>query len=99
MRLAITRSWIRLSKLLMSSGPELRREILEIAGDIGEIVLGLEVAALFCAVLVGAADEGGLHGVLGGADEIGGMSGHHHHRAGTVIAEKTAGRLVHLGIG
>src|SRR6202040_4086402 len=99
MRLAMTRSWIRLSRLLIVLGPELGCEILEILRDIGEIVLGLEVAALLRAVFVGPTDEGGLHAVFGGADEIAVMRRHHHYRAGIVIAEKMDRRLVHLGVG
>src|SRR4051794_30476402 len=63
------------------SGPELVRQILETVGDKGKIVLGLEVAALFRAVLVGAGDEGGLHAVRGGVHEIAVMRRDHHYRA------------------
>src|SRR6266545_1784340 len=50
------------------SGTELRREILKAGGDVGEVVLGLEVAALLRAVLVGAGDIGGSHAMPGGID-------------------------------
>src|SRR5438132_14089952 len=99
MRLAMTRSWTRASRLLIALHSKLCREILEVARDVGEIVLGLEVARLLGAVFVGAADEGGLHAVFRGANQIAVMRRHHHHRAGIVIAEKMAGGLVHLAGG
>src|SRR3954469_10345029 len=62
--------------------PQLVGEVLETLGDKGKIVLGLEVAGLLCAVLIGTGDEGGLHAVRGGADEVVVVRRDHHHRAG-----------------
>src|SRR5260221_5673045 len=64
-----------------ASRPELVGQILEIAGDDREIVLGLEVARLLRPVLVGAADKGRLHAVPGGVDEVAVVRRDHHHRS------------------
>src|SRR5829696_7626821 len=82
-----------------ASRPELVGQILEIAGDDREIVLGLEVARLLRAVLVGAADKRRLHAVPGGADEIAVVRRDHHHRSRIAVAEDLDRRLVHLWVG
>src|ERR1700689_4946568 len=67
---AVFSRWIAGSGGRALSAPQLRRQILEALGDVGEIMLGLEVARLLRPVLVGAGDIGRLHPVLGGADEV-----------------------------
>src|SRR5687767_7760639 len=81
-----------------ASRPELVGQILEIAGDDREIVLGLKVARLLRPVLVGAADKGGLHAVAGGVDEIAVVRRDHHHRSRIAVAEELDRRPVHLGV-